>query len=83
MATKVVGIGNCSGREVDKFAKFGRTAEKGAKVVAPLISECYANFECRLHDTSLVKKYSLFVWEGRQGARRALAAMPPHAALSG
>ena len=37
--------------------------EKGAKVVAPLISECYANFECRLHDASLVNKYSLFVWE--------------------
>ena len=31
--------------------------------MAPLISECYANFECRLHDASLVYKYSLFVWE--------------------
>ena len=60
---KVVGIGNCSGRDTDKFAKFGLTAERGAKVVAPLISECYANFECRLYDASLVNKYSLFVWE--------------------
>jgi flavin reductase (DIM6/NTAB) family NADH-FMN oxidoreductase RutF len=63
MATKVVGIGNCSGRDTDKFAKFGLTPLKGAKVMAPLISECYANFECRLHDASLINKYSLFVWE--------------------
>lgn len=63
MAAKVVGIGNCSGRDTDKFAKFKLTAERGTKVVAPLISECYANFECRLHDASLIDKYSLFVWE--------------------
>lgn len=63
LAAKVVGIGNCSGRDTDKFAKFKLTAEPAAKVVAPLISECYANFECRLHDASLLGKYSLFVWE--------------------
>ena len=63
LATKVVGGGNCSGRDVDKFAKFGLAPEPSAKVMAPLISECYANFECRLHDASFFKKYSLFVWE--------------------
>jgi flavin reductase (DIM6/NTAB) family NADH-FMN oxidoreductase RutF len=63
MATKVVGIGNCSGRDTDKFAKFALTPVKGSKIAAPLISECYANFECRLHDASLIDKYSLFVWE--------------------
>ena len=63
MAKTVVGIGNCSGRDTDKFDRFNLTAEPGSKVVAPLISECYANFECRLYDASLVKKYSLFVWE--------------------
>lgn len=63
MAAKVVGIGNCSGRDTDKFARFKLTAEPAAKVVAPLISECYANFECRLYDGGLVSKYSLFVWE--------------------
>lgn len=62
-AAKVVAIGNCSGRDTDKFAKFKLTAARAAKVMAPLISECYANFECRLHDASLVNKYSLFVWE--------------------
>jgi flavin reductase (DIM6/NTAB) family NADH-FMN oxidoreductase RutF len=63
LASKVVGIGNTSGRDIDKFAKFGLTARPGAKVKAPLIDECYANFECKLVDLSLIRKYSLFVLE--------------------
>ena len=59
----VVRIGNCSGRDVDKFAKFKLTKEQGSKVAAPLIAECYANFECRLIDTRLIRKYQLFVFE--------------------
>ena len=61
LATKVVGIGNTSGRDIDKFVEFGLTAVPGAKIRAPLIAECYANFECKLVDASLIKKYSLFV----------------------
>lgn len=60
---KVIGIGNCSGSEVDKFAKFGLTAVEGTKVDAPLIEECYANFECRLYDGSQISKHGLFIWE--------------------
>ena len=26
-------------------------------------SECYANFECRLRDTRMIRAYSLFIWE--------------------
>ena len=63
LTAKVVGIGNSSGRDIDKFAEFGLTAIAGAKVNAPLIDECYANFECRLVDSSLIKRYSLFVLE--------------------
>jgi flavin reductase (DIM6/NTAB) family NADH-FMN oxidoreductase RutF len=59
----VVGIGNASGSEVDKFAKFGLTAVGAAKVTAPLIAECHANFECRLHDGSLVERYNFFIFE--------------------
>jgi flavin reductase (DIM6/NTAB) family NADH-FMN oxidoreductase RutF len=59
----VIGVGNTHGPEVDKFAEFGLTAEKASKVDAPLIAECYANFECELVDTSLIKKYSLFVFD--------------------
>jgi flavin reductase (DIM6/NTAB) family NADH-FMN oxidoreductase RutF len=61
MAGVVVGIGNSTGAEVDKFAKFELTAVRGAKVDAPLIGECYANFECRVIDASLVRKYHFFV----------------------
>lgn len=63
LGAKVVGIGNSSGRDVDKFAKFKLTAVPGAKVGAPLIAECYANFECRLFDSRLIRKYNLFVLE--------------------
>ena len=63
LATKVVGIGNTSGRDIDKFTKFRLTAVPGTKVEAPLVEECYANFECKLVDSSLIKTYSLFVLE--------------------
>lgn len=63
LAPTVVDIGNCSGRSVDKFEKFGLTAGDAARVPAPLIEECYANFECRLYDASLIAKRGLFVFE--------------------
>jgi flavin reductase (DIM6/NTAB) family NADH-FMN oxidoreductase RutF len=63
LAEKVVGIGNSSGRDIDKFTKFGLTSVPAATVAAPLIGECYASFECKLVDSSLIKKYSLFVLE--------------------
>ncbi|WP_295933763.1 flavin reductase family protein [uncultured Xanthomonas sp.] len=59
----VVGIGNTSGADLDKFAHFGLTAVPATHVAAPLIAECYASFECRLHDGSEIGKHGLFVWE--------------------
>jgi flavin reductase (DIM6/NTAB) family NADH-FMN oxidoreductase RutF len=32
-------------------------------VTAPLVTECFANLECRVTDTSLVKKDNLFILE--------------------
>lgn len=61
LAAKVVDIGNCSGRDTDKFKEFGLTALSAKKVKAPLIAECPANFECRVENTALVNKYSFFV----------------------
>lgn len=58
-----VRIGNCHGPEVDKFEAFGLTAVPAQNVRAPLIAECYANFECRLFDGSRVRRQNLFVWE--------------------
>jgi flavin reductase (DIM6/NTAB) family NADH-FMN oxidoreductase RutF len=59
----VVGIGNCSGADTDKFEKFGLTALPAQKVKAPLIAQCHANFECRLEDTRLVERYNFFIFE--------------------
>lgn len=70
---QIVGIGNTTGAEVDKFAHFELTAGKAAKVKVPLIKECYANFECKLHDDSLVEKYNFFIWK----VVRAQAAVSP------
>ena len=50
LANETVGIGNCSGDKIDKFEKFKLTPAGATKVSAPLIKECYANFECRLVD---------------------------------
>ena len=63
LAPKVVKVGNCSGRETEKFARFGLTALPAARVAPPLIAECFANLECRVADTRLVSKYNLFVLE--------------------
>jgi flavin reductase (DIM6/NTAB) family NADH-FMN oxidoreductase RutF len=63
LATTVVKIGNCSGRSVDKFGEFDLTPKPGTHIRAPLIEECYANFECELADAGWVKKYNVFVFE--------------------
>jgi flavin reductase (DIM6/NTAB) family NADH-FMN oxidoreductase RutF len=63
LASKVVAIGNCSGRDVDKFKRFGLTPMPAKRVAPPLVAECFANLECRVVDTHLVNKYNLFVLE--------------------
>lgn len=62
-AARVVGCGNTSGREVDKFRRFGLTPKPAACVAAPLIAECFANLECRVVDTRFVNRYGFFVLE--------------------
>src|SRR5947208_15236088 len=68
-----VGIGNCTGEKIDKLKKFGLTPVRGEQVGAPLIKECYANFECRLVDASQIPRHDLFIWE----AVSAHVATPP------
>ena len=63
LAEKVVGCGNSSGSDVDKFKKFGLTPSMAQHVRAPLIDECYANLECKVTDTKLVTKYGIFILE--------------------
>ena len=63
LAATAARIGNCSGSETDKFETFHLTAQPAAEVGAPLIGECYANLECRLHDDALVDRYDVFIFE--------------------
>jgi flavin reductase (DIM6/NTAB) family NADH-FMN oxidoreductase RutF len=63
MADRVVQIGNCSGREVDKFATFALATKTAERVAAPLLAECFANLECRVAEKRLVDKYNLFILE--------------------
>jgi flavin reductase (DIM6/NTAB) family NADH-FMN oxidoreductase RutF len=71
----VVGIGNTTGAEIDKFGRFGLTAVKAERVGAPLIAECHANFECRIHDDALVERYNFFILEV---VKAHVAASPKH-----
>lgn len=48
LAAKVVQVGNCSGRDVDKFAAFGLTPMPAERVAPPLVGECFANLECKV-----------------------------------
>ena len=63
LAPKVVEVGNCSGRNVDKFKRFSLTPVPAELVAPPLVAECFANLECRVADTGLVNKYCMFVLE--------------------
>jgi flavin reductase (DIM6/NTAB) family NADH-FMN oxidoreductase RutF len=54
-------VGSCTGRDVDKFAKYPITPVKAAEITAPLLEECLYNFECRIENDSLAGKYGLFV----------------------
>jgi flavin reductase (DIM6/NTAB) family NADH-FMN oxidoreductase RutF len=63
LTDQVIGVGNSSGSNTDKFAEFGLTADEAEEVEAPLIRECHAGFECRIHDDALIDKYDLFIFE--------------------
>lgn len=63
LARQMVGVGNCHGPKVDKFAKFRLTPVPASQVAPPLVSECFANLECRVADARMVNKYNFFVLE--------------------
>ncbi len=56
-----VGIGTCSGADVDKFVQFHLTPVPSKIVRAPLIRECLANVECKVVD--IVRRHDIVVLE--------------------
>ncbi len=56
-------VGNVSGRDVNKFSKFKINHEPASTVLSPLLTDCYANLECKVIDTKMAKKYNIFILE--------------------
>ncbi len=50
LANQVLQVGTHTSQEIDKFSEFGLTSLPAVKVDAPLVSECYANLECKVVD---------------------------------
>ncbi len=63
LAPQVVKVGNIHGVRINKFEKFGLTPAPAAMVNPPLITECFANLECKVVNIQLAKKYNLFILE--------------------
>lgn len=66
LAPVAVKVGNCSGRDTDKFKEFHIATQPASKVQAPLLPQCYANIECVLADGAMAKKYNFFVLKAVQ-----------------
>jgi flavin reductase (DIM6/NTAB) family NADH-FMN oxidoreductase RutF len=64
LAATVVGVGSVTGREVDKWSKFGIATLPATRIAAPLVADCIAWLECRvLDERPTERKYDLFLAE--------------------
>lgn len=64
LADQVLAVGSRSGRDGDKFAALGLTAEVGTQVAAPLVGGCLAWLECRiLSEPRNQQAYDLYLAE--------------------
>lgn len=50
-----------SGRDVDKFAELGLTAEKSSHVTSPMISQSPINLECKVFDVIPLGSHDMFL----------------------
>lgn len=55
----IASVGGSSGKEMDKFQRFGIAKEKPLKTAVPLLRDAYACYECKLVDH---KTYGDHVW---------------------
>ncbi|MGD9919758.1 MAG: flavin reductase family protein [Paenirhodobacter sp.] len=62
MLDTVIGIGTCSGRKTDKFARFGLRALRASKVTPPLIGGCLAHIECRVEE--IIAGHDIVILQG-------------------
>ncbi|MGQ9681282.1 MAG: flavin reductase family protein [Anaerolineae bacterium] len=72
LAEAVWGCGQVSGKDVDKFARFGLTPVEGKRVTAPWVDECLAHIECGVvesfeaGDHALILGQVIGVWAEEQ-----------------
>lgn len=57
------GCGTVSGRDTDKFAKFGLTKQASAHVGAPSVAECPVSIECVVRNVVELKTHAVFIAE--------------------
>jgi hypothetical protein len=67
LAPTVVGVGNCSGRDVEKFERFGLTALQAERVAPPLVAECFANLEMQSGQYAVGEQVQSFRSGGGEG----------------
>ncbi len=58
---EVLFCGRVSGKEVDKFKESGLTSAPAKIVKCPIIKECVAHLECKLHSKIVTGDHVLFV----------------------
>lgn len=64
LAAATVAVGDCCGRELDKFAHFALQTFAGDKVAAPLLEGCVGWLECRvIPEPHNQQTYDLFIAE--------------------
>ncbi len=67
MLQTVVKIGDVSGADCDKFARFGLQAQPAKTVQAPLIAGCQACLECQV--TDVISRYGFVVLQAKRLVR--------------
>jgi len=60
---ETLACGRTSGRNHDKFSETGLTPLPARKVKAPIIKECLAHLECKLHSQFKTGDHTVFVGE--------------------
>ena len=63
IVNETLACGRISGKTIDKFSETGLTPLPAKKVKAPIIKECVAHLECKLHSQFKTGDHTVFVGE--------------------